>query len=82
VTDTFVQAHAVVAFDVGSRAMTLIKTYDTRLEADLASIRLHAEGITSTVVGVGLSMEGGAGGVRLLVPDEQVEAARELLADL
>jgi hypothetical protein len=61
--------------------MQTIKTYGTRLEADLASIWLRAEGITATVVGVGLAMEGGIEGVRLLVPDDQVEAALEVLAD-
>jgi hypothetical protein len=60
--------------------MTHIKTYGTRPEADLAAILLRAEGITSAVVGVGLAMEGGAAGVRLLVPDDQAAAARELLA--
>jgi hypothetical protein len=61
--------------------MTLVKTYSTRLEADLASIFLRAEGITPEVVGVGLAMEGGAQGVRLLVPDEQAAAALEILTD-
>src|SRR5262245_33834482 len=63
------------------RAMTIVKTFGTRLEADLASILLRAEGIAATVVGVGLAMEGGAEGVRLLVPDEQADAALELLED-
>jgi hypothetical protein len=62
--------------------MTTVKTFGTRLEADLASILLRAEGIAATVVGVGLAMEGGAAGVRLLVPDDQVDAALELLEDL
>jgi hypothetical protein len=62
--------------------MTVIKTYATRLEADLASIFLRAEGIDARVVGVGLAMEGGAEGVRLLVPDEQADAALEVLDDL
>jgi hypothetical protein len=38
------------------RAMTPVKTYGTRLEADLASILLRAEGIMAAVVGVGLAM--------------------------
>jgi hypothetical protein len=38
--------------------MTPVKTYGTRLEADLASILLRADGIMSAVVGVGLAMEG------------------------
>ena len=62
--------------------MTAIKTYSTRLEADLASILLRAEGIAATVVGIGLAMEGGAEGVRLLVPDDQADDALELLDDL
>jgi len=62
--------------------MTVIKTYGTRLEADLASILLRAEGIAATVVGVGLAMEGGADGVRLLVPDDQADDALELLDEL
>jgi hypothetical protein len=61
--------------------VTLIKTYDTRVEADLASIALKAEGIDGTVVGVGVAMEGGAEGVRLFVPDDQADAAREILRD-
>lgn len=59
--------------------MTVVKTYGTRLEADLASIMLRAGGIAATVVGVGLAMEGGAEGVRLLVPDDQADAARALI---
>jgi hypothetical protein len=62
--------------------MRVIKTYGTRLEADLASIVLRAEGIAATVVGVGLAMEGGTEGVRLLVPDEQTDAALDVLDDL
>jgi putative signal transducing protein len=61
--------------------MTLIRTYGTRLEADLASIWLRSEGITAAVVGVGRAIEGGTEGVRLLVPDDQVEAALEILTD-
>ena len=59
--------------------MKPIKTYSTRVDADLAKIALDAAGVPSVVVGVGLAMEGGAGGVQLLVPDEYVEAAREVL---
>lgn len=60
--------------------MTPIKTYSSRVEADLASIALGAEGIDATVVGIGVGMEGGAEGVRLLVPDDQVDAALAILA--
>jgi len=59
--------------------MTVIKTYSSRAEADLANIALSAAGITGIVVGVGVGMEGGAEGVRLLVPDDQAEAALEVL---
>ena len=61
--------------------MTLIKTYGTRTEADLASIALRAAGIEATVIGIGVAMEGGAQGVRLLVPDEQARAALEVLGN-
>ena len=62
------------------RCMTPIKTYATRLDADLARIRLDAAGIPATIVGVGVGMEGGAD-VRLLVPDERIEEALEVLRD-
>jgi Putative prokaryotic signal transducing protein len=61
--------------------MTLIKTYSSRIEADLASIALSAAGITATIIGVGVSMEGGAEGVRLMVPDDQADAAFKVLAE-
>jgi Putative prokaryotic signal transducing protein len=60
--------------------MTPVKTYSTRVEADLASIALRGEGIASTVVGIDLALEGGAEGVRLLVAEDEVEAARKILA--
>jgi len=59
--------------------MKAIKTYSTRLEADLARIALDAAGVPSVVVGVGVAMEGGPAGVQLLVPDESVEAALQVL---
>lgn len=61
--------------------MKTIKTYPTRVEADLARIRLDAAGVPAVVVGVGVSMEGGTSGVQLLVPDDRVEAALKLLED-
>ena len=61
--------------------MTPVKTYATRLDADLAGITLSAAGIPATIVGVGLGMEGGADSVRLLVPDEKVDEALEVLRD-
>ena len=59
--------------------MKLIKTYNSRLEADFAKIALKAKGIPATVVGIDLAMEGGIDGVKLLVGDEQAEAARDVL---
>jgi hypothetical protein len=59
--------------------MKIIKTYSTRLDADLAKIELAAKGISSTVVGIGSELEGGASGVQLLVPEENVEAALKVL---
>jgi hypothetical protein len=59
--------------------MKPIKTYSSRLDADLAKIALDAAGVPSVIVGVGVAMEGGASGVQLLVPDEYVEAALKIL---
>jgi len=61
--------------------MKTIKTYATRVEADLAKIALDAAGVPSVVVGIGVSMEGGMAGVQLLVPDDHVEAALRVLED-
>jgi hypothetical protein len=61
--------------------MKAIKTYPTRVEADLAKIALDAAGVPSVVVGVGVAMEGGVAGVQLLVSDDQVEAALRVLED-
>ncbi len=60
-------------------SMKAIKTYPTRVEADLAKIALDAAGVPSVVVGTGVGMEGGIAGVRLLVPDDQIEAALKVL---
>ena len=43
--------------------MKAIKTYSTRVDADLAKIVLESAGVSLVVVGVGLVMEGGVGGV-------------------
>jgi hypothetical protein len=59
--------------------VTPIKSYPSRLDADLARIELDSAGIPSVVVGIGLGMEGGTEGVQLLVPDDQAEAARAVL---
>ena len=61
--------------------MKTIKTYSTSVEAEVARIALDAAGITSVVVGVGAGMEGGTGGVRLLVEDDHFERALRVLAD-
>jgi hypothetical protein len=61
--------------------MKAVKTYSTTVEADLAKIALDAADIPSVVVGTGTTMEGGAGGVQLLVPENYVEAALTVLKD-
>jgi len=61
--------------------MKTIKTYPTRVEADLARIALDAAGVPSIVVGIGVGMEGGMAGVQLLVPDDCVDAALTVLED-
>jgi len=42
---------------------------------------LDAEGIPSVIIGVGVGMEGGTGGVQLLVEDDRVAAALTVLGD-
>ncbi|HUI59419.1 MAG TPA: DUF2007 domain-containing protein [Steroidobacteraceae bacterium] len=59
--------------------MKAIKTYSTRVDADLARIALEAADVPAVVVGVGIDVEGGSAGVQLLVPDEYVEAALRVL---
>jgi hypothetical protein len=59
--------------------MQTVKTYSTRLDADLAKIALSAAGVPSVVVGIGADLEGGPAGVQLLVPDEYVEEALRVL---
>lgn len=61
--------------------MKSIKSYATRVEADLARIALEAAGVPSVVIGIGVGMEGGAAGVQLLVPDDRIEAALKVLGD-
>jgi hypothetical protein len=61
--------------------MKIIKSYPTRVEADLARIALEAADVPSVVVGLGVNMDGGTAGVQLLVPDDQVEAALNVLGD-
>ena len=59
--------------------MKAIKSYPTRVEADLARIALDAAGVPSVVVGIGVGMEGGMEGVQLLVPEDRIEAALVVL---
>jgi hypothetical protein len=61
--------------------MKTIKTFSTTVEADVARIALDAAGIPSFVVGIGTGMEGGTGGVQLLVQDDRAEQALKLLGD-
>jgi hypothetical protein len=61
--------------------MKTIKTYPTKVEADLARIALDTAGVPSVVVGIGVGMEGGAAGVQLLVEDDRVELALKVLGD-
>lgn len=51
-------------------------------EADLARIALEGADIPAVVVGVGISMDGGLGGVRLLVPEDRIAAALKVLEEL
>jgi len=51
--------------------MKTIKTYPTRVEADLARVALDAAGVPSVVVGIGVGVEGGAAGVQLCVEDDR-----------
>ena len=50
--------------------MKTVKTYPTRIEADIAKLALDAANIPSVVVGVGTAMEGGIAGAKLRVPEE------------
>jgi hypothetical protein len=59
--------------------MKAIRTYSMQFEADLARIALEAVDIPAVVVGLGVNMDGGVGGVKLLVPDDHVEAALKVL---
>jgi hypothetical protein len=59
--------------------MQVIKTYSTRVDAEVAKIALQAAEVRAVVVGVGTELEGGASGVQLLVPEECVETALRIL---
>jgi len=62
--------------------MKTIRTYSMQLEADLARIALEGADIPAVVVGVDVGMRGGIGGMQLLVPEDRIEAALEVLKDL
>lgn len=62
--------------------MKAIRSYSMQLEADLARIALEGADIPAVVVGVDVRMNGGMGGVQLLVPEDRLEAALEVLKDL
>jgi Putative prokaryotic signal transducing protein len=62
--------------------MKAVRRYSWQFEADLGRIALEGVGIPAVVVGVGISMDGGMGGVQLLVPDDRIEAALQVLEDL
>jgi hypothetical protein len=61
--------------------MKTVKTYSTSVEAEVARIALDAAGIPAVVLGVGAGMEGGTGGVQLLVEDDHIEQALRVLGD-
>ncbi|HUA25563.1 MAG TPA: DUF2007 domain-containing protein [Steroidobacteraceae bacterium] len=61
--------------------MEAIRTYSTRLEADLARIALEGADIPAAVFGVDVGFAG-IGGVQLLVPEERLEAAEKVLREL
>jgi Putative prokaryotic signal transducing protein len=61
--------------------MKVIRSYSMQLEADLARIALEGADIPAVVVGVGMGMEGGMGGVQLLVPEDRIEAALKVLKE-
>lgn len=59
--------------------MKTLKTYASRVEADLDRIVLEQADVPCVVVGIGVAMEGGIEGVRLLVPEEQAQRAIDVL---
>ncbi len=61
--------------------MIAIRSFPTRLEADIARIALEGADIPAIVVGIGAGMEGGAAGVRLLVPEDRVAEALQVLEE-
>ncbi len=61
--------------------MEVLRTYSTRLEADLARIALEGADIPAAIFGVDVGFAG-IGGVQLLVPQDRLEAAEQVLQDL
>jgi hypothetical protein len=59
-------------------AMKQIRAYPMDSQADLARIALEGADIPAVVVGVGIGIKGGV----LLVPEDRVEAALQVLKDL
>jgi hypothetical protein len=59
--------------------MITVRTYATRVEAEIARFALDAAGVPSIIVGVDAAMEGGIAGVKLQVPEAYVASATELL---
>jgi hypothetical protein len=66
---------------LGTLSMKIIRSYSMQVEADLARIALEGADIPAVVVGVGMGMEGGIGGVQLLVPEDRIEAALKVLKE-
>lgn len=62
--------------------MKAVRSYAMRFQADLARIALEGADIPAVVVGLDTGMEGGIAGVRLLVPDDRIEAAQKVLKEL
>lgn len=59
--------------------MKAIRSFPTRVEADLARMALEAAGVPALVVGIGVGMEGGMEGVQLLVPEDRIDEALAVL---
>ena len=64
--------------------LTCIKTYNTRIDADMAKSYLEANGIKSEVFvdhcfGIGQALQDSAPGARLMVNEQDAQKAEELL---
>jgi len=64
--------------------LTCIKTYHTRIDADMAKSYLEANGIKSEVFvdrcfGIGQALQDSAPGARLMVNEQDAQKAEELL---